>query len=92
MTVPAGPTAPSTSSPTITALVFSLLRSGLLLASALGIYHGATVDDATLSLVAGLLVAFGTTAWSLADKIMAARKQHATALASASAGRAVTPA
>ena len=90
MTVPT--TTPSTPSPTITALVCSLLRSAMLLGAALGIYHGATVDDGTLSLVAGLIVTFGTAAWSLVDKIQAARNQHATAVVSAAAGRAVTPA
>jgi hypothetical protein len=88
---PSPAAAPSTPSPTITALVFSLLRSILMLAAALGIYHGATVDDGTLMLISGGIVAVATAAWSLYDKLQAARKQHAAALASALAGRAVQP-
>jgi hypothetical protein len=83
-------TVPSTSAPTTTALVLSALRSLLMLGSSLGIYHGA-VDDATLTMWASVIVALGTAAWSLVDKFQAARKQHAAAVASAGARKAVVP-
>lgn len=84
-------TTASTPAPTTQALVFSLIRSGLLLASGLGLYHGAEVPDATLSLVASTALALGTGAWSIVDKITTARRQHSIAVASAVTGRPVIP-
>lgn len=81
---------PSTPSPTTIALVLSLLRSVLMLASSLGIYHGA-VDDAALTMWASVIVAIGTAIWSLWDKFQVAHKQHAVALASSVAGVPVVP-
>jgi hypothetical protein len=82
-------TVASTPNPTVQALVFSLLRSVLMLLSALGIGLGATVSDSTLMLVSGGLVAVATAAWSLWDKIQTARQAHVGAVASAQGGVAV---
>lgn len=83
-------TTPSIPSPTTTALVFSVLRSILMLASSLGIYHG-VVDDATLTMWTSVIVVLGTSVWSLIDKFQAARIQYAVAVASGKAHAPVVP-
>jgi len=85
-------TVPSTPAPDLSALVGSIIRSSLLLASGLGIYHGAAIDDGTLMLLSSTVVGIGSAAWSIIAKIRAAKAAHSTALASAVAGAPVKPA
>lgn len=60
------------SNSTITSLVGSLFRSGLMITGTLGIYHGATINDGQAQVIAGLVVDFVTVAWSLYQKLQAA--------------------
>lgn len=85
-------TVPSTPNPSLQAIVYSLLRSILMLMGALGIGVGANISDGTLMVVAGAIVAVGTAAWSLYDKVQAARKTHAAAVRSAVVAQPVQPA
>jgi hypothetical protein len=79
---------PSTPDPSLTTLVYTLIRAVLYLLSGLGIGVGA-LDDGALMIVAGGIVAVGTAAWSLWDKIQAARANHRNSVASAIAGKPV---
>ena len=84
-------TVPSTPAPTLQALVFSLLRSILMLLGALGVGIGANISDGTLMVVAGAIVAVGTAVWDLIEKYQTAHNTHATAIASAAAQAPVQP-
>lgn len=94
MTFPdlAKPTVESTSTPSLQSLIFTLLRTALAALGAIGLYHGAVVPDATLYMLAGLLVELGTAAWGIWDKVQAARRVHHAAVASASASATATQA
>lgn len=81
------PTVDTTPNPTLTSLLFSLLRAGLVAGSTLGIWHGASVPDGTLMMLASALVALGSAAWGIWDKVQAARKVHDSAMLSAEASR-----
>lgn len=76
----------STPNPTLTTLVASVIRSVLALLSGLGLAVG-TYNDSSLTFAASVVVGVGTAAWSIYQKISAARKAHLSAQLSAAKRR-----
>lgn len=77
--------------PTMQVLLYTLLRAILVILGALGIGIGANLNDGTLMVIAGALATILGVAWSIYQKVSAARTQHAVAVASAQAGAPVKP-
>ncbi len=84
-------TVPSSATPTLQSLVYTLLRAVMLALGAVGVGVGANINDGALMVIAGALVTIGTAAWSLWDQVRTARHAHATAVASAVAQTPVQP-
>ena len=80
--------ADSTPDPQVVTLVTALLRHLLTIASTVGVYHG-VISDSALYTISGAVVASAMVGWSLYQKIQAARKDHASSVASAKAGKAL---
>lgn len=83
---------PSTPDPTITALVYAVIRYVLAILGAFGVTWGASVSGASWQIIAGAiagLIGLGLSIW---QKYQAAAHTHATAVASANAGKPVQPA
>lgn len=78
----------STPDPQIVTLVMALLRHLLTIAATVGLYHG-VISDSALYTISGAVVASGMVAWSLYQKLVAAKKDHAGSVASAAAGAAL---
>lgn len=79
---PVLPTAPSSPDPDTVTLVCAVIRALLQLASGLGLAVG-TYSDSTVTLIASAIVAIGTVAWSLYQKIRAKQKDHLGSVATA---------
>jgi hypothetical protein len=93
MSVPAPASAfePSSPDPQIVTLVASLIRHVLTALAGAGIIASVTVSDSSLMLISSAIVGAGTVAWSLWQKLQAARHDHAGSVASAAGGVAVQP-
>lgn len=97
MTMPAAPTpsfAPSTPDMSTVAIVATIVRQVLMLASGLGFgwaIHilGTSTADATITLIASAAVGIATGLWTLYVKFQMARHAHIGAVESARAGAPV---
>lgn len=89
--VPPPQTVPSTPDPAVTAIVYSIIRSVLAIASGLGIGLGAFghLPDSALMIVAGGVAGIIVGAWSLYEKFQAAKQAHANSVQSANIGAPV---
>lgn len=76
------PTIPSSPKPQIADLIAAGLRAALIIAGAIGLYKG-TVDNATITLVAGALADVVGLAWVFYEQWRQAQHVHAAAVASA---------
>ena len=83
-------TVPSTPDPSVQDLVYSLLQSLLVLAGTLGVALPPILQNQqVLQSVAGVICIAGGVVWTLYSRVKAAEKAHASATASASAGKPV---
>lgn len=81
---------PSTPDPSIVAIVSGLVRELLALASAFGFTWALTVSGSQIMMISTALVAIGTAGWTVAQKIIAARREHEIAIESAAASAQAT--
>ena len=84
-------TVPSTPDPTLTALVYAVIRYILAILGAFGVTWGASVSGSNWQIIAGAVAGLISLGWSIWQKFSAASHTHSTAVASAAAGTAVQP-
>jgi hypothetical protein len=82
------PPVASTPDPATVTLVASVVRSLLIIAGTLGLYHGA-VSDSVATIIAGAIVVLAAAAWSLWQKFSEAKRTHAAAVRSSRMARPV---
>jgi len=81
------PATPATPYASLEVLIYALVRSGILVACGVGLAVPAfMIDGPALYAVIGALVSGGTAAWSIWQKIQAARKDFAGSVQSAKTG------
>ena len=82
---------PMPSSPDVTwqTLMYTLIRSVLMVTGMLGVTAPSWANASSLWTLAGALVVLGTSIWSLVQKVMAQRAAHENAVVSANVGAAV---
>ena len=81
---------PSTPDPEAVTLIAAFIRQILAILSGFGLMVGA-YNDSQIATVAAGLVSVGTIVWSLRQKFVAARADHAGSVASAVQGTPVKP-